>query len=978
MPFTRFELRSQAPRGQVYWMLWAPLFLFLALGFRSLLMDGCTKGAFAGMPIVEDNASQALASGTGAFAVGTRALYDLQDANLRPPMPSLRLLPATKVPVPFTAPLPPLGMITVHGGQDTTLEVWTPNTNWGADAHLRVRQGNIASALVRFEAIPLPPSAQISKATLRLFVVSQSNWRRLSLMVYRVHRPWDEASATWWQASDVEPWAVGGCDGVPDDREGAPLAQALLPGRDQSFEIDITEAVRAWVAAPESNQGLLLKGEGKAPVEYVLASFEHGLTDRRPCLIIHYTLPTSTPGPTATGLPTPSVTQVPSETPPPTSTLLPTETVTAGPTPSNLPTPTASISPSKTATPTPSLTPTETPTPGPSPTLMAGSVILRTGTDTTLHAWFPENNYGNEARLTLRQGNVASVLLRFAPISLPSAAVVNSAELRLYVTSQSNVHALNLAAYRLQRSWDELSADWHRASSGQQWSVAGCNGVPADREGAALGRVVVPSAGNWLEMDVTSAVRQWVAAPEKNHGLLLKGEGSVSVESRLASFEYRDPAFRPVLIIHYGLPYPGPSPIPTGMIVPTKVPTPEGTGTPRPRPSIAWTLMIYAAGDNNLSEYLKNDLRLLENLPANPNVEILVLVDLANNYSWRYEVQPGGNYTFGVNKWFLGEVNTGDPATLSDFIAWGRQNYPAEHYCLAIIDHGRGTAGIARDETDGYDILTAAELRAALRDATQDGAWKIDVLHYYACLMGLFEQAYEVEDYADYWVACQNIGWLIPLYERYLSAHQVGANTTPREVAVGIAETYHRDPLLAEALRDISVLDLRRIGTVSQALDALAGALSANMGRVRPLIPAVRNATQKLDSRDYFRISNYDEYLDLYDLVLRLQEHLPDSALVAVTKELLDALEDFIVVSYHDDGRGGVVGPSEQSLAQVHGISIFFPPDGTTWDYNHYVAHRLFRFTRENTWDDFLAALYGTKRPPQAPIEVEWPPMLRP
>jgi len=390
--------------------------------------------------------------------------------------------------------------------------------------------------------------------------------------------------------------------------------------------------------------------------------------------------------------------------------------------------------------------------------------------------------------------------------------------------------------------------------------------------------------------------------------------------------------------------------------------------------------MLYVAGDNNLSGYLRNDLRLLENLRPNSSIKLLVLADLMqDNYDWRYEVQPGGSYTIGVNKWFLGEVNTGDPKTLSDFIIWGRENYPAEHYCVVIIDHGRGTSGMARDETNNYDILTAAELRTAFDTATQGGQWSIDVVHYYACLMGMLEQAYEIKDYAHYWVACQNIGWLVPIYERYLANNRVDAATTAEEVAVGIAEAYHNDTLLTKSLRDVAVLDLTQIGPVMQALDGLAVSLRDNLGLIRGSMSAVRSATQKLDSRDYFKINDYDEYLDLYDLTLRLQEHLTNSSVLATTPGLLEALDSFIVAAYHDNGTGGAPAPSDQSLSNTHGISIYFPPDGGTWDYSYYVNNRLFHFTTESLWDEFLNSLYGTKQPlPPLPTDVEWPPMLRP
>ena len=169
--------------------------------------------------------------------------------------------------------------------------------------------------------------------------------------------------------------------------------------------------------------------------------------------------------------------------------------------------------------------------------------------------------------------------------------------------------------------------------------------------------------------------------------------------------------------------------------------------------------MLYLAGDNDLSYAMEEAIERLESAVIPANVQVLVLFDgYMTNYSSKFLVQPGGEYTLGVNKWFLGETNTGDPKTLSDFVTWGRENYPADYYYVSIASHGRGTSGLAEDETNGEDPLTPAELYHAFDVATDSGQWKIDVLHYDACLMNLLENAFEVQDFARYWISLQNLG----------------------------------------------------------------------------------------------------------------------------------------------------------------------------------------------------------------------------
>jgi hypothetical protein len=122
--------------------------------------------------------------------------------------------------------------------------------------------------------------------------------------------------------------------------------------------------------------------------------------------------------------------------------------------------------------------------------------------------------------------------------------------------------------------------------------------------------------------------------------------------------------------------------------------TPTVTPTPTTTPQKPWTFILYLAADNNLYPVLNRAIQNLEAQPVNPNVNIVVLFDGDRaNDSWRFLVQPGGNYTLGINKWYMGELNMGSPQTLADFILWAEQNYSAQNYYLSIANHGRGTTG---------------------------------------------------------------------------------------------------------------------------------------------------------------------------------------------------------------------------------------------------------------------------------------------
>ncbi|MDW8072388.1 MAG: clostripain-related cysteine peptidase, partial [Anaerolineae bacterium] len=343
------------------------------------------------------------------------------------------------------------------------------------------------------------------------------------------------------------------------------------------------------------------------------------------------------------------------------------------------------------------------------------------------------------------------------------------------------------------------------------------------------------------------------------------------------------------------------------------------------------------------------------------------------------------------------ELNMGDSQTLVNFLTWARERYPAQYYYLAIADHGRGTTGIAWDNNrNNEDYLTTAELRTALSTATNSGQWKVNVLHYDTCLMALLENAYQVKDYVDYLVASQNLAWSAFAYATYVHvqgaqevpapyefanvAAQVTPSTTPRQLAVGVVDAYFNHPGVQGYPRTISALDLSRVTAVRQAVDTFATALRDNLNTIKTYIQNARNATQKFDSRDYYRITNDDEYLDLYHFAERVKQYVSVGDVQAAAQGVMNAIEDgFVVAERH---RSGVWEGEEAlywDLDNAHGVAIYFPPRSGSLDYSQYTSHQLFSFTGEGQWDEFLVDYFGVMGlPPDPSTAPGLPPMLAP
>ncbi|MGB2914945.1 MAG: clostripain-related cysteine peptidase, partial [Candidatus Microthrix parvicella] len=213
----------------------------------------------------------------------------------------------------------------------------------------------------------------------------------------------------------------------------------------------------------------------------------------------------------------------------------------------------------------------------------------------------------------------------------------------------------------------------------------------------------------------------------------------------------------------------------------------------------SWTILQYSMADNNLEEFMMVDLEELAEVESDDGPNIVALVDRSDEES---EVALGdqgdwagarilrlGNGEFSTLS-ELGDVNTGDPALLADFISESIKENPADHYGLVISDHGASWPGIGPDDSFD-DSLELAELQTALGDGLEDaGIERLDVLGFDACLMASYEVASAMAPFADRMIASEQLepghGWDYRSFQ--VLADEVDADTFGRAVIEGFAE----------------------------------------------------------------------------------------------------------------------------------------------------------------------------------------------
>lgn len=338
----------------------------------------------------------------------------------------------------------------------------------------------------------------------------------------------------------------------------------------------------------------------------------------------------------------------------------------------------------------------------------------------------------------------------------------------------------------------------------------------------------------------------------------------------------------------------------------------------------SWTFMAYVVGDTDLEPYALDDLTEMASVGSTDELNIVAMVDRNPDYSadgllnlddWEdtklLEVQQDEFVVLDE----LGELDTGDPATLSGFIETAMTDYPADHYALMLWDHGGGWTGMGADKTDGEDGLELAEISQGIADGlSAAGSEGIDLIGFDACLMATYEVASALAPYADYLVASEEVepghGW------DYASLDVLAADpeTTAPELASAIIDGFNAQAVEEETSADVTLglMDLGAVGDLQAAMDDLAAAFTSDPGAHSPDLARAQQGVvsygRDADPEFSFYQIDLGEFLD--NLAEQGGAELAEAAATART-----ALDDVVLEHIEGPARAGSTG-----------MSIYFPP----------------------------------------------------
>ena len=356
-----------------------------------------------------------------------------------------------------------------------------------------------------------------------------------------------------------------------------------------------------------------------------------------------------------------------------------------------------------------------------------------------------------------------------------------------------------------------------------------------------------------------------------------------------------------------------------------------------PAQNAKWTVMVYISGDNNLEDYVVQDIEQeLAPTGSSANVQVVALADRGPGYDTSYgdwQTTKLFHVTRGmtaapenaVADW--GERNFGDKQTLIDFVTWTKANYPADHYALYFWGHGWNWHPdvVMQDDTNG-DALDMEEVKAAL-----PALGFIDMVGFDGCNMASIEVQLLWHGHATALAHSQEwVGGEGVQYDLVLAQLAANPNMTADQVAIATSKSATADKTWSAVAVDSRFDTL--LTAVNQWSTALNNGLNANRKKYDRAFGATRSFWQAPMDKD------------LYDMAYEINRNVTDTNIKAKSQAVMNAVDAVVLHERHVN-----------AYADANGITIYHISKAVQKD-SDYTYYRTLDFALQTRWDEFLDA----------------------
>ncbi len=326
------------------------------------------------------------------------------------------------------------------------------------------------------------------------------------------------------------------------------------------------------------------------------------------------------------------------------------------------------------------------------------------------------------------------------------------------------------------------------------------------------------------------------------------------------------------------------------------------------------TVMVYMCGSNLESDNGAATADIMEMLKSQfdpEQVNVIVMAGGSTRWWGNFPTDVTSIYEISGRRpnqvYAENLLNMGETDTLSTFLNFGYENYPADSYALILWDHGGGPmSGVCWDSLASSDNLSMQELQDAL-DASPFAQEPLEWLGFDACLMSSVETAYLMSPYAKYMIASQETepgtGW------SYSFLNGIEADLNGMETGKRIVDSYVDATDVGDtesAGLTLACIDLSKMNAIESSMDAFFSDLVVDLSEETfSALSNMRQGTRGFGRSDTG--SNDYDLVDLTDLVQHYGQQAPEEA-----GDLLAALQDAIVYN-------------RSNIENSNGLSVYHP-----------------------------------------------------
>ena len=336
------------------------------------------------------------------------------------------------------------------------------------------------------------------------------------------------------------------------------------------------------------------------------------------------------------------------------------------------------------------------------------------------------------------------------------------------------------------------------------------------------------------------------------------------------------------------------------------------------------TIMIYMVGSNLETDnaIASADLRGIK--PEEIDMEnVKVYLYTGGTEKWHNFISSDENAIYELKSDGFSKVKTyekedmGDAETLATFLNYVYDASKTDLYNLVFYNHGGAIDGAIYDDFTNNN-LSVGEMGDAFEKTPFKGDNKLDTILFRTCLNGTIEVADELDEYARYLIASEEVTNGYPQDSVFTFINELEISDTGIDYGKKFIAKYEKYmdfiyPFAFSSTPMYSIIDLSKVDTIVDELDTFINGIDVKKN-YSDIIKVRSNMYQY-----GFTVSGFPNFdtVDLYSLI----EGIDDYSTVSSDK-LLASIKDAVVYNW------------SKFLKESNGLSVYFPYNGSRLEQN--------------------------------------------